>query len=319
VVAGDLVFVGACSGRFIALDRQTGKLRWSYDTKQDGEAAQFHGDPVVTDQYVVTGSDRTTLSYTYAFTRETGQLLWKRGNSTFESDLLRLEGAVIGRRWNGDLLSIALEDGETLWTVRPRDYLYRFHLDDSPVECGGVVYFGGVDGLLYAVAGLEGTVLWHCDLGTRITTTPVTDGSDLYLGLATDKIVRLTAAGGKVTAEIACQARPHGRPVLAKDAVIMLLGEATLAAFDRDLLQMRWSREAARSWSSHQPLLWNDIVIVGTPSGRLMGFRGSDGAEALSLTVEGRIRGLGAAGDVIYIGTMEGMLYAYRPEKSAPH
>jgi len=56
-VAGDLVYVGSCSGTYFALNRSTGARRWTYDTRQDGDAAQFHGNPLITDDLVVTGSD----------------------------------------------------------------------------------------------------------------------------------------------------------------------------------------------------------------------------------------------------------------------
>ena len=61
--------LGSCSGRFYALDSASGMPRWSYDTRQDVEEAgpaQFHGDPLVLGDQVVTGSDTARPSFMVA-------------------------------------------------------------------------------------------------------------------------------------------------------------------------------------------------------------------------------------------------------------
>ena len=53
-----------------ALDKKTGQVKWDYDIRKDGEQSQFHGDPLITDQLVVIGTDGT-IGYVYAFERAT--------------------------------------------------------------------------------------------------------------------------------------------------------------------------------------------------------------------------------------------------------
>lgn len=297
---------------FFALDAETGEIRWSYDTAADGEPAQFHGDPLITDDLVVTGSDRSTLNYTYAFDRFTGAVRWKNKESVFETDLFAFESSVIGRRWNGDLLALSLADGELLWTVRPTGYEYRFHEDDSPVLSGGVVLFGGVDGFVYAVDAGSGIVKWGRDVGTRITAEPATDGRHVFVGAADRNIYQLQVADGSTVAQIRCDDRPTGRPVLAGGAVVVLVGSSTLTAFEPGLEEIRWEQKATGRWSSPQPLKWKNMVLVGTGSGNVRGFDTSDGHEALSLEVDGVVRGLGADGDILFVGTLGGLLVAFK-------
>jgi outer membrane protein assembly factor BamB len=210
-------------------------------------------------------------------------------------------------------LAVTIENGETAWTVRPEAYSYRFAEDSSPVENGGVVYFGGVDGFATAVDGRTGETRWRLDLGTRITTTPVTDGADVYAGTADDKMYRISAENGQILAETRCDGRPFGKPVLGDDVLVLLADEDLLVAYDRSLSAARWSASADGTWSTHQPLLWRDLVIVGTRGGDVLGLRATDGTEAFSEHLGGVIRGLGASGDVLYIGTLAGSLFAYRP------
>jgi outer membrane protein assembly factor BamB len=306
------VFIGSCSGVFYALDKETGGVRWSYDTAEDGDPAQFHGDPLVTEDLVVTGSDRSTRTYTYAFRRQTGKLVWKQDKAAFETDLLRVGSAVVGRRWNGDLLAVALDDGEVQWKITPLEYVYSFREDDSPIVKDNVVYFGGVDGYLYAIDGLEGQTIWKRDLGNRITTTPVTDGRYVYAGVADNTLYRLATRDGSVVSTARCSGRPRGRPALAGNTLIVILDDSTLAAFDGDLETVVWTRAGEPRWSSHQPPVWRGSVVAGTSRGEVSGFSVLDGSRTFSVTVGGVIRGLGVSQDVLYVGNFGGTLRAYR-------
>lgn len=67
-------------------------------------------------------------------------------------------------------------------------------------------------------------------------------------------------------------------------------------------------------WSSLQPLVWRRTVVVGNEAGEVFGFRASDGTISWTETVDGVVRGLGEAGDVVLVGTLAGTLYAIRPD-----
>jgi outer membrane protein assembly factor BamB len=307
-----LVLVGSCSGFFYAFDAESGELRWKYDTSDDGDAAQFHGDPLLTENLVVTGSDRSTLSCTYAFIQQTGEMIWKQSEAAFESDLCLVASQVVGRRWNGDLIALDLETGDVRWTVPPQDYTYRFREDDSPIVKGEVVYFGGVDGYVYAVDGLQGRVVWKSNVGTRITTTPAAGGQDIYFGTAAKKLYRFSGRDGSRLGEANCTGKPFGRLALTEDALIVLVDQSTLAAYDRTLNRVRWTQEGDPRWSSNQPLIWREMVVVGTSDGKVSAFDISDGREVLSLSVDGMVRGLGASENILFIGTYGGTLYAHK-------
>ena len=150
---GDLLVVSSCNGMIRALDNKTGKVKWSYDIRKDGEQSQFHGDPLVTDELVIIGTDGN-IGHVYAFERSTGAVRWKyrvdeRGVA---SDIVRLEGNVYAVTLGDELVSLDLKSGKPNWTFRAgysgQDYLTC----SSPAATEGQVYFGGLE----TVSGREG-------------------------------------------------------------------------------------------------------------------------------------------------------------------
>jgi hypothetical protein len=53
-------------------------------------------------------------------------------------------------------------------------------------------------------------------------------------------------------------------------------------------------------------------VVTGDGSGRVYLLELGDGGERRMFRVEGSVRSVGSVGDVLYVGTIEGMLYAFR-------
>jgi outer membrane protein assembly factor BamB len=309
-----MVLFGSCAGYFIALDRNDGSEIWSYNTKQDGTPAQFHGDPLIVDGLVITGSDRSSLPHTYAFDIATGDLIWKHGGSALESNILPAAGYAVGRRWNGDLLAIDVATGDRAWALQPKDYTHRFRFDCSPAAMGDTVFFGGVDGFLYAVDGRAGDLIWAYDAGCAITTAVVIAGDDIYVGLANQKLIRIAASDGRLLGSTPLEKSPIGQPAVSDNAVMVMVGRGNLVAFSRDLGDEIWRQDGAPRWTTPRPLIWRDLAIVGTQDGVVKGFSVTTGEEELELILDGRIRGLGADGDILYIGAMNGNLVACRPK-----
>lgn len=230
-----------------------------------------------------------------------------------ESDVVSAAGYAVGRRWNGDLLAVDRGTGERIWMLPPTDYTFRYRSDLSPVARADTIFFGGVDGGVHAVDGRSGALIWSHDTGDAITSSVALAGNDIYAGLANHTLLRLSADEGELLGSVQLEQPAFGRPAVADDAVIVLTGRGDLVALARDLSEELWLHDGNPRWTSPQPLLWKDLVIVGSLDGVVRGFRTGNGEPALELTLEGRIRGLGAHEDVLYIGTMNGNLFACRP------
>jgi outer membrane protein assembly factor BamB len=286
-------------------------VRWQYDTAQDGSPAQFHGDPLITDELVVTGSDRSTDGYVYAFVRLSGEVRWKTAVGGLETDILQFEDSVIGGTSGGNLVALDLATGQSRWRFQTETAPHSEFSTLTPALVGDVLYFGGPDGSVYALNARSGKDLWRSELGGRILTPVRAVDQYVFVGIVEGKIFRLNRSTGATEKELVTEAFPHHGLVPAEGSLLVLLGESKLSSLDLNLENVRWQREADE-WSTYNPLLMNDAAIVGTGDGEVLAVKISDGSTVWSHPVEGMPRGLGVGRPVVYIGALNGSVYALR-------
>jgi outer membrane protein assembly factor BamB len=312
---GDLLVVGSCNGMLRALDKKTGHVKWEYDIRQDGEQSQFHGDPLVTGQSLVIGTDGK-IGHVYAFDRATGAVRWKyrvddRGVAT---DVILLAENVYFVTRGNQLVCLDLATGAVKWSFRSsyagaEDCL----MCSSPAAAEGQVYFGGLDGFAYALEARSGKLVWKRDLGAQVTTSAALRGHDLYLGTAKRHLYRLNTDSGEVLSDLATEATPNGHLVVADNSLLAFLGDEIIASVDLGLAKLQWSAEASKEWTSARPYFWKDVVLAGNRH-ELIALRSGDGARIWSHQFPETVRGIGTSLDVLYVGTLRGPVFAYAPK-----
>jgi outer membrane protein assembly factor BamB len=311
---GDSVVVSSCNGLIRALDKKTGQVKWSYDIHEDGEQSQFHGDPLVTDDLVVIGTDGN-IGHVYAFDRSTGTVRWKyRVNERgVASDIVRLERNVYAVTLGDELVSLDLNNGKPNWTFRGGYSGQDCLTCSSPVATEGRVYFGGLDGFAYALNAQTGKLIWKRDLGAKVTTSAAIRGNDLYLGTVKRHLYRLNIDTGEVQSDLATDAAPNGRLIATDDSLFVFLGDEIFASFDLNLKKLRWSAEASKEWTSARPYLWHGNVLAGNRR-ELVAFAAADGTRVWSHQFPETVRGIGTSDEVLYVGSLKGPIFAYSPK-----
>ena len=326
---GDVVFIGSCVGTFFALDRKTGQVRWSYDIGQDGDQSQFHGNPLVVNDQIITGTDGSGVGHVYALEMATGKVRWKHpitkglpNGFGLPGDIVRLGNNIFGATFGDELISLNADTGKVNWTFVGGYTGTSARWSQSPAAAGDRVFFGGINGTVYALGAHSGQVIWKRDLGQRVSTNLTVAGNDLYAGTAGGYIFRLSAKTGEITGEMKLETTPVGWPTVTADALLIFLnrgggagGAQTLLSLDPALKQIRWQQPASSNWSVTRPFLWRATVLAGNEEGEVKAFRLSDGAEQWAVTLKGTIRSFGSDKEVLFIGTLGGMVYAYQPGK----
>ena len=92
------MFIGSCAGNFYAINKTTGQLQWSYDIRKDGNQQSFHGDPLVTNDLILIGTDKSCdpngVGHVYAFERDSGKVRWKYRSTSAPTDIIQLNSNV---------------------------------------------------------------------------------------------------------------------------------------------------------------------------------------------------------------------------------
>lgn len=328
---GEVVFIGSCVGTFFALDRKTGQIRWSYDIGQDGDQTSFHGNPLVVNDLIITGTDGSGIGHVYAFEMATGKVRWKhlitKGVSNgigLPSDIVKLGDDIFGVTFGDELVSLNAKSGKVNWTFASGYSGTAFKWSQALAVAMDRVFFGGINGIVYALDARSGQVIWKRDLGARVSTNLTIAGNDLYVGTANAFIRRLNAKTGDITAEMKLETTPVGWPRVTADGLLLFLnrgggagGAQTLVSTDTALKQIRWQQPATSNWSVTRPFIWRSTVLAGNEEGEVKAFRLTDGVEQWTASLKGTIRSFGSDDNVLYIGTIAGMVTAYRAPNSS--
>jgi outer membrane protein assembly factor BamB len=315
-VAGDRVFIGACSGFFYALDKDSGQLRWSYNIKKDGIPFEFHGDPYVADSLVAVASDGRGTGHIYAFEAATGKVRWKfpvqRGVPT---DVIGNGKNVYAVSYNDSLFCLDLQSGRLRWKVAGESLGRNRFSTHAPAIANERVFYANSAKKISALNAETGNVIWTREFGDRISSEIGVRGDRLYLGTVEQKIYCLDQKTGNILNEISVESIPVATPAIGEENIFFFLnphgyrgGAKVIIRLDLDLQKVIWRKEAETEWSSARPVLWQEMLLAGNDRGEIFAFR--DGELQWSKILGGVIRGIGGTKDVIYVGTLSGMVHA---------
>ena len=114
------MFIGSCAGNFYAINKSTGQLKWSYDIRKDGKQQSFHGDPLVTGDLILIGTDRSCdpegVGHVYAFERDSGKVRWKYRSTSVPTDIIQINSSVYFGSFQEQWSSVDLKTGSLNWS-----------------------------------------------------------------------------------------------------------------------------------------------------------------------------------------------------------
>jgi outer membrane protein assembly factor BamB len=313
-VVGDALIVGSCAGSLYALDRTTGKPLWSYDTKADGLAAQFHGEPLILGKRVVIPSDSEPKGHLYSFDVASGDLLWKlpfdHGVATTP---LLIDGRIVAVSAQGEVVAVEPTRGDVVWHEALAG-AYAL----SPAFAATRVFVADKVDKVVALDAATGATKWRTTVAARPNTALVVVGSTLVVGTADGYLNWIALDSGKVKKRVRLDGMPYGTPILASPLLFVLTAGAkgNLIALDAESGAVRWSRETPREWTTYRPLVTGSTVIVGSEEKDLCAFNRDDGALRWCRSVGQVPRGLGISTDgILYVGSLSGVVQAFRVGK----
>ena len=259
---GETAYVPLRTGKFVAVDLATGRVRWTADIAVS--AAPAAGDGLVfvpqADGLVgvaADGSRRWRLSVEGGFS---APLLWKAG-------------WLVAAANNGDVLCLRAVDGHLVWTARVTSPVHG-----RPALTADRVYVSLEDGRVVSHDLSTGAVIWEERLGG--TPGPVLALDDrIFVGSADKFFYCLDASDGKRKWRWRMGGGIIGEPVLDDRHVYFVALDNVLRALHLWNGSQQWD-QGVPVRPSGAPLLAGSILYVAGVAAELHAYRADTGAPA---------------------------------------
>jgi outer membrane protein assembly factor BamB len=171
-VADGTAYIGSADKKIYAIDTDSGKEKWSFDTQDI-----VRSTPALARGMVIFGSrDR----YIYALNAKSGALVWKLDTlREVTSSPLIVDGTVyIGSR-SSNLFAIDAATGKIKWTF----FYWSSWVESSARMRDGILYVGSSDyQQLFAINAATGKLVWEFGTDGSAWSTPAVTDKRVYIG-----------------------------------------------------------------------------------------------------------------------------------------
>ena len=225
----DGIYAPCSDGKLYALDIKGG-LRWTFST----EHAQWATPVIGGDVLYLTSMDHRV----YALSVKDGALIWKSedlGGALAGSPTLSPDGVIYVGTFNNELVALDAKTGKVVKRYTTQGWVWS-----GPALIDNVLYFGDLDGAMYALRAPDLTEIWKAqpDKGAdrQIADRPLVHDGKVYFGARSGNLYALDAETGALAWEkpIAIQGSFYASPVALEDTLIipMVTKDAILMAID---------------------------------------------------------------------------------------
>lgn len=316
-VAEDRVFVGSCSGKLYALADSTGDILWSYDTTLDGPPAQFHGDPLLTGNGLIIGTDADSIGHLYGFERARGAVLWKHAFAGgFPSQVVSAGPTAFAMTGGNEVVAVDIVSGSILWRAHGPPGLEPAFNTSDPVVTKDRLVVGWRAGYVDALDTGTGDLHWRTSLLSDVNTSVFLHADTVAVGTVDGLVHRLRLIDGAELGRVDVGGMPFGDIVSTGRTVLLLTKENqtdVLTAWTLDFERKVWTHVAAKPWSTFRPAVQGNLVLVGW-QGELIQLDLTTGAEVRNCDVDGSPRGLAWLGPTAYVGMLQGAVLRLQAE-----
>src|SRR5258708_27428941 len=171
VIADSVVYAGAGNGDLLAIDLETGKLRWKYSTGSlIGESS-----PAVSAGLVYIGD---LAGVVHAVHANDGSRAWtfKTGSEVKSSPVIAGERVLIGS-YDTHLYALDRHTGKLAWKLKTDGQVHA-----TPSVVDGIIYFGGCDERFRPVRAADGAVLFQVPPDPHNRSSALVEGNPAPLG-----------------------------------------------------------------------------------------------------------------------------------------
>ena len=254
-VTENAIYLGDEEGMFHAIDRQTGKRLWKFETGNE-----IYSSAAVSNGQILFGSYD---NYLYCLNLD-GTLAWKFGTQGYvHCAPAVVDGATFIAGCDEHLRTIDVKTGEQISELRLETYLIA-----SPAVIGDVLYVGTYGSEVVAVDWKKQTVLWRYQTGNGDfpfhSSAAVTD--NLVIVGGRDKYVHaINRQTGKKVWTFPTRAKVDSSPVVVGDRVFIGSNDGNLYELGLADGKERWKFNAGKPISA-APAVGEGVLVIGSES-----------------------------------------------------
>ena len=185
-ISGGTVYVGTQSAELLAIDLQTGKLRWKYKA-QEGIA---ESSPAISQGVVYIGDSSGLL---HAVRASDGKGLWtfKTASEIKSSPVVSGDRILIGS-YDGNLYCLS-RDGKLIWKYTTANFVHA-----TPAIENGIIYLGGCDEVFRGIRLSDGQEVLQFPAGGYTGASPVLLAKRAYYGTFSNDVIAADLTGKRI-------------------------------------------------------------------------------------------------------------------------
>ena len=305
-IADGVVYVGVGNGDLVAVDLDSGALRWKYPTKSYiGESS-----PAVGSGAVYVGDLEGTL---HAVSIRDGKPLWTfKTEAEIKSSPVLADDLVLIGSYDTHLYALEAATGKLRWKFQTEGPVHT-----TPAVRAGLAFIAGCDGMFRAIRIADGTQAYEIVAGAYTAASPLIDGDRAYFGTFNFEVLAVDLKDHQIVwrySDPAGQFPFYSSPALSgmTGGRVVLGGRDKLVhAIDAATGKPAWTF-ATRARVDSSPAIAGDRVYIGSADNRFYVLDLASGSKlwefdtGSSVTASPAI----AAGRVV-IGTQDGVLYCF--------
>jgi outer membrane protein assembly factor BamB/tRNA A-37 threonylcarbamoyl transferase component Bud32 len=249
------IYFGSEDERLHVVSPHSGRIVWTYYT--DGP---IRSSPHIADRHVFIGSDD---SHIHVVNAATGRRALKvdLGAPVRSTPLVSGENVYLGVE-NGEFFCLDFR-GRIRWRVRAKRAI-----TSSPTCANEMVFFGSVDGLLYAVDAKTGWGIWRFRMERGTISSPQVADNLIFIGSADGNIYCVDIRSSKEVWRFGTDHQVSSSPIAYKDSVYCGGVDGYIYCIELKTGQLRWKFKTDGAITG-SPIIHDDIVYIGSTDHRM--------------------------------------------------
>jgi len=244
------IYFGSEDERLHVISPHSGRVVWTYYTE-----GPIRSSPHIADRHIFIGSDDSHL---HIINAASGRRVHKIDlGAPIRSTPLVLDGKIYVGTETGDFFCLNFQ-GRIKWRSRAKRAI-----TSSPTIDDNVVYYGSIDGFLYAADAKTGWGIWRFRMNKGTISSPCVVENLVFVGSADGNIYCIDKRSSKEVWRFTTEHQVSSSPIVYNESLYCGGTDGNLYCINYKTGQLRWLFKTMGSITA-TPMIHEDIIYFGS-------------------------------------------------------